>query len=115
MTALKGYMGNLVSGCGAVELIASLIGVNRGRIPAILNCDQPEPEMELDLVLKSPRPTRNPTFVNTNLTPNGQAAALVIRGCPPEPAGAATSRIELSPARGGECLVRGWLSCGESS
>ena len=45
VTALKGYMGNLASGCGAVELIASLIGVNRGKIPPILNCDEPDPEM----------------------------------------------------------------------
>jgi 3-oxoacyl-[acyl-carrier-protein] synthase II len=81
VTALKGYMGNLVSGCGAVELIASLISVNRGRIPAVLNCDSPDPECELDLVLRSPRLTKNPTFVSTNLTPNGQAAAVVIRGC----------------------------------
>jgi 3-oxoacyl-[acyl-carrier-protein] synthase II len=80
VTALKGYMGNLVSGCGGVELIASLIGVSRGRIPAILNCTEPDPEFELDLVLKAPRATANPIFINTNLTPNGQAAALVIRG-----------------------------------
>jgi len=92
VTALKGYMGNLVSGCGAVESICSLIAVNRGRIPAILNCDQPDPELELDLVLKLPRPTRNPAFVKTNLTPNGQAAALVIRGCPAEPIGSAQLR-----------------------
>jgi 3-oxoacyl-[acyl-carrier-protein] synthase II len=85
VTALKGYMGNLVSGCGSVELIASLIAANRGAIPAILNCDQPDPEIEADLVLGSPRPGRNPIFVKTNLTPLGQAAALVIRGCPPEP------------------------------
>ena len=82
VTALKGYMGNLAAGSGAVELIASLIAVNQGRIPAILNCENPDPECELDLVLKSPRPTRNRTFVNTNLTPHGQAAALVIRGEP---------------------------------
>ena len=31
---------------------------------------------------KSPRPTDNPTFVNTNLTPHGQAAALVDPGLP---------------------------------
>src|SRR5271165_6952625 len=80
VTALKGYMGNLVSGCGAVELICSLISVNRGRIPAVLNCDQPEPEIELDLILKTPRESRSPVFVSTNLTPNGQAAAVVIRG-----------------------------------
>jgi 3-oxoacyl-[acyl-carrier-protein] synthase II len=85
VTALKGYLGNIVSGAGGVELIASLIGVNRGYIPAVLNCEQPEPGLELDLVFKSPRPTRNPTFVNTNLTPNGQAAAVVIRGSGPDP------------------------------
>ncbi len=80
VTALKGYMGNLVSGCGSVELIASLIGANRGSIPAILNCDEPDPEITADLVVGSPRPSGNPTFVKTNLTPLGQAAALVIRG-----------------------------------
>jgi 3-oxoacyl-[acyl-carrier-protein] synthase II len=85
VTALKGYMGNLASGCGSVELIASLTAVNRGAIPAILNCDRPDPEIEADLVLGSPRPTSNPTFVKTNLTPLGQAAALVIRGCPGGP------------------------------
>ena len=80
VTALKGYMGNLAAGCGAVDLMASLIGVNRGQIPAILNCDEPDPEMNIDVVLKCPRPTDNPIFVTTNLTPSGQAAALVIRG-----------------------------------
>ena len=40
---LKGYIGNLASGCGAVELIASLIGVNRGEIPPTLNCDELDP------------------------------------------------------------------------
>jgi 3-oxoacyl-[acyl-carrier-protein] synthase II len=84
VTALKGYVGNLASGCGAVDLIASLIGVNRGKIPPTLNCDEVDPEMDLDVVIKSPRPTQNPTFVTTNLTPNGQAAAVVVRGCPAE-------------------------------
>ena len=82
VTALKGYMGNLAAGSGSVELIASLTAVNQGKIPAILNCDNPDPECDLDLVLKSPRSTRNLTFVNTNLTTHGQAAALVIRGGP---------------------------------
>ncbi len=86
VTALKGYMGNMVSGSGAVELIVSLVSANRGMIPAILNCEQPDPEIDADLILKSPRPSDNPTFVNTNLTPHGQAAALVIRGFPPDPA-----------------------------
>ncbi len=81
VTALKGYMGNLASGCGAVELIASLLAVRHGLIPATLNCDEPDPACApLDIVRESPRPTDNPTFLNTNLTRHGQAAALVIRG-----------------------------------
>lgn len=82
VTALKGYMGNLVSGCGAVELIGSLLGVNRGLIPPVLNCDDPDPACDLDLVLGEPRPTRNATFIKTNLTRHGQAAAVVVRGNP---------------------------------
>jgi 3-oxoacyl-[acyl-carrier-protein] synthase II len=80
VTALKGYLGNMASACGAVELIASLGGVSRGKIPAIRNCEQPDPACELDLVIGAPRATRNPIFVNTNLTTLGQAAAVVIRG-----------------------------------
>jgi 3-oxoacyl-[acyl-carrier-protein] synthase II len=86
VTALKGYMGNMVSGSGAVELILSLVSANRGLVPAILNCEQPDPEVEADLILRSPRPIGNPTFINTNLTPLGQAAALVIQGVPAGPA-----------------------------
>ncbi len=41
VTAFKGYIGNLVSGCGGVELIFSLLGLSRGVIPATLNCDDP--------------------------------------------------------------------------
>jgi len=82
ITALKGFMGNLASGCGAVDMMISLIGVNRGKIPQMLNCDELDPEMHLDVVQGCPRPTDNPIFVTTNLTPIGQAAALVIRGFP---------------------------------
>ena len=72
VTASRATWATWSPGCGAVELIASLIGVNRGKIPPILNCDEPDPEIELDLVLGSPRPTANPTFVNTNLTPTAR-------------------------------------------
>jgi 3-oxoacyl-[acyl-carrier-protein] synthase II len=82
VTALKGFFGNLVSGCGAVELIASLLGVNQGLIPMTLNCDDPDPACNLDIVRGAVRPTRNPVFLKTSLTRHGQAAALVVRGNP---------------------------------
>ncbi len=80
VTALKGYLGNLVSGCGSVEMIASLLAIRHGAIPPILNCDRPDHEIDADLVVGSPRPLDNPLFLTTNLTPLGQAAALVVRG-----------------------------------
>ncbi len=82
VTALKGHIGNLASGAGSVELLGSLIGVNRGLIPATLNCDTPDPAILLDIVRQSPRPTSNPTFIKTSLTRLGQAAALVVQGTP---------------------------------
>jgi 3-oxoacyl-[acyl-carrier-protein] synthase II len=83
VTALKGYFGNIVSGCGAVELIASLLGANRGLIPPALNCDHVDPACgAIDLVTGGPRQSENPTFLNTNLTRHGQAAALIVRGNP---------------------------------
>jgi 3-oxoacyl-[acyl-carrier-protein] synthase II len=70
------------SGSGAIELVASLIGANRGEIPPTLNCDEPDPACGLELVRGGPGRSANPTFVKTNLTRHGQAAALVVRGNP---------------------------------
>ncbi len=80
ITAMKGSVGNLVSGAGAVELIASLLGVNHGFIPPIVNCD--EPAFDLDFVRGQARPTKNPIFISANITRHGQAAAMVVRGNP---------------------------------
>ena len=82
VTSLKGAMGNLVSGSGAVELVGSLLGVNRGLIPATLNCDELDPAIELDLVRGTPRATSNPVFLSVNMTRHGQAAAVIVRGYP---------------------------------
>lgn len=85
VTGLKGFLGNIVSGCGAVELIGSLLGVNQGLIPRTLHCDEPDPDLALDLVQGSSRATDNTIFLNTNLTRHGQAAALVVQGHPAVP------------------------------
>ena len=82
VTSIKGGMGNLVSGCGAVDAIASLLAVNHQAIPPTINCDDLDPAFAIDLVRGSVRPTDNPIFVTTNLTRFGQAAALVVRGNP---------------------------------
>jgi 3-oxoacyl-[acyl-carrier-protein] synthase II len=80
VTSLKGHIGNLVSGSGAVELVGSLLGLAEGFIPQTINCDEVDTAMEIDVVRGESRATDNPVFLKTNLTRHGQAAALVIRG-----------------------------------
>ena len=95
VTALKGTFGNSVSGCGAIELIASLLGTNRGLIPHTLNCD--DPAFDLDIVRSAPRPTSNLIFATGNLTRHGQAAAVVVRGERlPDPNTPADDREEIA-------------------
>jgi 3-oxoacyl-[acyl-carrier-protein] synthase II len=79
VTGLKGTLGNTASGSGAIELVGSLLGAARGWIPPTLNCTDPDPALELDVVAGQPRPTDNPVFLKTTLTRHGQAAALVVR------------------------------------
>jgi 3-oxoacyl-[acyl-carrier-protein] synthase II len=78
VTGLKGYIGNVVSGCGAVELLSSLLALRDGVIPMTLHCDEVDPQMKLDVVRGEARRTINPLFVNVNVTRHGQAAALVV-------------------------------------
>jgi 3-oxoacyl-[acyl-carrier-protein] synthase II len=97
VTSLKGYIGNLVSGSGAVELVGSLLSLREGKIPQTLNCDDLDPAMEIDVVRGGPRPTDNPVFLKISLTRHGQAAALVIRApSPGDPAATSPDRFKDS-------------------
>jgi 3-oxoacyl-[acyl-carrier-protein] synthase II len=82
VVGLKGYTGNTSSGCGAIELIASLLATQAGLLPTTLNCDDLDPQIEIDVVRGTPRPSENPVFVNLNLNRYGQVAALAVRGGP---------------------------------
>ena len=82
VTGLKGFIGNTVSGSGAIEMAGSLLSVNAGFIPMTRNCSHPDASLELDVVTQSGRKASNPIFMKTTLTRHGQAAALVIRGYP---------------------------------
>jgi 3-oxoacyl-[acyl-carrier-protein] synthase II len=77
VAAAKSYFGNLGAGSGAVELICSLMAMERGHLFSTLNYDEPDPECSLRVV-RSPETPAGDTFVNLNVTPQGQASALVV-------------------------------------
>jgi 3-oxoacyl-[acyl-carrier-protein] synthase II len=82
VTGLKGYIGNTVSGSGAIEMVGSLLALNAGFVPRTRNCENPDPTLELDVVAELDQPAANPIFVKTTVTRHGQAAALVVRAYP---------------------------------
>ncbi|MER3416460.1 MAG: hypothetical protein C4297_09650 [Gemmataceae bacterium] len=79
VTALKGYFGCLGSGGAVVELIASLLALLHGKVPATRNYATPDPECPLPVIAGAPQDLVRPTFVKTACTDMGQCAAAVIR------------------------------------
>lgn len=78
VTAAKSYMGNLGSGCGMVEIIASLTALSSGKLFPILNYETPDAECAISVVRDHNTPAGD-CFINANVTPQGQASSVIIR------------------------------------
>jgi 3-oxoacyl-[acyl-carrier-protein] synthase II len=77
VTALKSYFGNLGAGSGMVELVASVMALGEGRLPRVLNYETPDPNCPLN-VAKSDSTPAGRSFLNLTVTPQGQAAVLLV-------------------------------------
>jgi 3-oxoacyl-[acyl-carrier-protein] synthase II len=78
VTAAKSYFGNLGAGSGLVELIASILSLQQGRLFRTLNYETPDPQCPVNVVTSADAsPGEN--FINLNLTPQGQASAVVVK------------------------------------
>jgi 3-oxoacyl-[acyl-carrier-protein] synthase II len=78
VTAAKSYFGNLGAGSGLVELIASVLAMANGELFPILNYETPDPACPISAVRqRGSAPGRS--FLNLNVTPQGQASAVVVR------------------------------------
>jgi 3-oxoacyl-[acyl-carrier-protein] synthase II len=78
VVAAKSYFGNLGAGSGMVELITSLLAMGRGRLFPVLNYETPDPQCPLAVVRDDETPAGD-SFVNLNVTPQGQASGVLIR------------------------------------
>ncbi len=76
VTAAKSYFGNLGAGSGMVELIAGILAIRHGQLFAVLNYEAPDPACPVAVPLEA-RP--GSSFVNLNVTPQGQASAAIVR------------------------------------
>ncbi len=78
VVAAKSYFGNLGAGGGMVELIASLLALGDGHLFATLNYETPDPDCPVAVVCNRDTPAGQ-NFINVNVTPQGQASAVMIQ------------------------------------
>ena len=78
VVAAKSAFGNLGAGSGAVELIASLLALGRGTLFPVHNYTTPDPDCPLAVVRSTDVPAGE-YALSTNVTPQGQASAIIVR------------------------------------
>lgn len=77
VTAAKSYFGNLGAAGGMVEIAASLMAMTNDQLFPILNYSTPDPECPVAAV-QTADVAFGDNFINLNVTPQGQASAIVI-------------------------------------
>jgi 3-oxoacyl-[acyl-carrier-protein] synthase II len=77
VTAPKSYFGNLGAGGGVVELAASVLAMRDGRLPRVLNYENPDPNCKLNVV-NNHDTSSGRSFLNLSVTPQGQSAVLFV-------------------------------------
>lgn len=81
VVAAKSYMGNVGAGSGVIETVASLQALAHDRLFPILNYREPDPECPITAADPQQHPVGD-SFVNVNITPQGQASAILVRRMP---------------------------------
>ena len=78
VTAPKSFFGNLGSGTGAVETVASILAIQHGRVPVTLNYERPDPACPVNVVSEEPLTGTKPTALLLNHSMMGQTVAMII-------------------------------------
>ncbi|MDO5554869.1 MAG: beta-ketoacyl-[acyl-carrier-protein] synthase family protein [Planctomycetia bacterium] len=73
----KGHFGNLGSGSGSVELVASLLAMQKGQLPAVRNCDRIADDCPIQ-VNQEVRDVTRSHFMKLNSTNMGRSFAVVL-------------------------------------
>jgi 3-oxoacyl-[acyl-carrier-protein] synthase II len=77
VAAAKSYFGNLGAGSGVVEFAASVLALANDRLFRTLNYTTPDPACPLNVTKDSAEP--GTSFLKWSITPQAQAAAVVVR------------------------------------
>jgi 3-oxoacyl-[acyl-carrier-protein] synthase II len=82
VNSLKPYFGHTLGASGALELIGSLLGMERGFIAPTLHCEELDPRCDVDVVRGEGRSQRIDVLMSTKSAFGGANVALVARRFP---------------------------------
>lgn len=82
--ALKGQIGHLIGACGAVEILGVIDALCHQRILPSVNCDEPDPDIPLNIIRERPLALRLRHVLKLNAAFGGQNTALVLSAPHPE-------------------------------
>ena len=78
VVAAKSYFGNLGAASGLVEIIASIMALQENQLFPILNYQTPDAACPITAASQTGQ-SAGDSFVNLNVSPQGQASAVVVR------------------------------------
>jgi 3-oxoacyl-[acyl-carrier-protein] synthase II len=79
VTAPKGGLGHLLGAAGAVEAIATVLALREGVVPPTRNLDDPDDEVDLDVVRNVPRKVELTAALNNSFGFGGHNVVLAFR------------------------------------
>lgn len=82
VNSLKPYFGHTLGASGALELIGSVLGMERDFIPPTLHCEELDPKCNVDVVRGEGRARRIDVLMSTKSAFGGANVALVARRIP---------------------------------
>lgn len=78
VTAPKSLFGNIGAAGGIVELAASILALQHGRVPFTLNYEYPDPDCPVEVVRDRPLAGRPPTALALSRSGTGQTAGVLL-------------------------------------
>jgi 3-oxoacyl-[acyl-carrier-protein] synthase II len=79
ISSTKSMIGHLLGAAGAVEAIATLLCLGRGRIHPTINYENPDPECDLDYVPNQPRAVQVDVAISNGFGFGGQNCTIVLK------------------------------------
>ena len=79
VSSIKSMTGHLLGASGGVEIIASLLSLNRGVIPPTINYEYPDPECDLDYVPNKAREAKIKVVLSNSMGFGGHNAVLILK------------------------------------